>query len=153
MAEKDDPAKDEKPKPAGGGVLSIAVLGAVCAASAFGVVFFFAPSAPAATAECAGPVQTVSQEEALADEPVDYVELEEMLVTIGNTHACAHATRIDTHAHTHTHARACLRAQDTRTRTHARTRRQTRGALTRREVGRGSRNAGRVARKLEHRPI
>lgn len=84
MAEKDDPAKDEKPKPAGGGILSFAVLGVVCAASAFGVVFFFAPSAPAATAACDGPVQTVSQEEALADEPVDYVELEEMLVTIGN---------------------------------------------------------------------
>ena len=36
-----------------------------------------------------------------------------MLVTIGNTHACAHATRIDTHTHARTHARthghACVR--------------------------------------------
>lgn len=84
MAEKDESAKDEKPASSGGGIVSIAVLGVVCAASAFGVVFLFAPSAPPESAACASPVEVVTKDEALADEPVDYVELDEMLITIGD---------------------------------------------------------------------
>lgn len=84
MADKDT-ANEPKTK-SSGGIVPIAVLGVACAAAAFGVVFFLAPSpGPAnAAAACEAETQIVSKDEALASKDIEYVELEEMLVTIGD---------------------------------------------------------------------
>ena len=76
--------KDAAAKPAGNGIVSIAILGVVCAASAFGVVFMLPTSQASESPACAATVSAEVHSEPLASENIDYVELEEMLVTIGS---------------------------------------------------------------------
>ena len=82
-----DESEDGKPSDAGksgGGIVSWAVLAVVCAASSFGVVFFLAPDGKTESAICTVVAEATPDVNPLAREDQEYVELKELLITIGN---------------------------------------------------------------------
>lgn len=86
MADEVDSTNGNSPAPApksgGKGLVGTAILGVVCAVCAFGVVFVMAPSEASEPAVCS--VAEDAESEALASTGLGYVELEDMLVTIGD---------------------------------------------------------------------
>ncbi|MEM5518867.1 flagellar basal body-associated FliL family protein [Henriciella sp. AS95] len=78
-------ADDKAPEPkSGGNIVNWAILAVVSAACSFAVVFFMAPSVTAESPVCTVATNGTPQATPLATGDQEYVELEELLVTIGN---------------------------------------------------------------------
>lgn len=86
MATETDTPDAEPKASSGGGLLKLIALALVCAGGSFGAVYFLSPS-QAAPISCAEPSDGLTHSEPLAREDQVYVELEEILVTIGNAPA------------------------------------------------------------------
>lgn len=71
-------------KSSGGGLIPLVVLAVVSMAGAFGIVYFLSPNTPAAALACAPGEGGKPAHTPLALEDHVYVELQEILVTIGN---------------------------------------------------------------------
>ncbi|WP_084420380.1 flagellar basal body-associated FliL family protein [Henriciella litoralis] len=85
MAKETDTSNDQAEKKPGGSLVNWAILAVVSAACSFAVVFFLFPSANTESAACPAPEQVASTKvEPLAREELSYVQLDELLVTIGN---------------------------------------------------------------------
>ncbi|WP_300380591.1 flagellar basal body-associated FliL family protein [Henriciella sp.] len=89
MAEKETSGEDKArqetdnaPAKSSGGLVKYGLLGLVSLGCSFGTVFMLAPSGNAGTPVCAAAASTTS--EPLAREDQAYVELNEIIITIGN---------------------------------------------------------------------
>lgn len=76
--------EDTEKKSSGGGLIPLVVLAAVCMAGAFGVVFFLSPNPAPAALACTPDASGSAVRTPLALEDHVYVELQEILITIGN---------------------------------------------------------------------
>lgn len=98
MAKKPDKAKPEKPaaaegaetepkKGGGGGLVGLLMLGAASLASSFGLFYFLTPAPVDAVAACPDPAATDAVIDPVAKPGQTYVELQEMLITVGSAPA------------------------------------------------------------------
>ena len=84
MAEK----RDQQPKvKTGGGVFAIITLAVAAAASSFATVYLLTPSAAIAVAVCKPDDQTMAQSKPQISPDQTYVELSEVMITIGSAPA------------------------------------------------------------------
>lgn len=86
-ADYSDNADSEKtgaPQKGGNLLVSSAILAVVCGAASFAMVYFLAPSEATESAVCTGAEQTAGGLQPLAAGDTGYVELEDMLITVGN---------------------------------------------------------------------
>ena len=84
MAKEPTDEKTDGAAKSGGGVVSWAILAVVCAACSFGVVFFLAPDGKAESLTCPTIAEAQPEIDPLARDDQEYVELKELLITIGN---------------------------------------------------------------------
>ena len=83
MAAKEDNAETPAAKTSGG-MLMMILLAIVCGAGSFAAMFFLTPAQAADAAVCVPGESAAQQIEPLAKDDQSYVELEEVLITIGN---------------------------------------------------------------------
>lgn len=86
MAAESDETATDSGKKSGGGLINLALLAVVCGAGSFGAIFFLTPSGKADPAACVAAEAPAAHApfEPLASEDQTYVELQEILITIGN---------------------------------------------------------------------
>ena len=97
MAKKPDKPKPEKApaadtgggdaKKGGGGMIGLLMLGAASLASSFGLFYFLTPAPVDAAAACPAPEAVAETTTPLAAPGQSYVELKEILITVGSTPA------------------------------------------------------------------
>lgn len=85
MAAEQDTSQTAAEKSSGGGMMTFIVIGIVSAVMSFGAVFFLAPSGSAAVPVCEAQSHDVGfTPQPLARADQEYVELDEILITIGD---------------------------------------------------------------------
>lgn len=92
MAKKpdtDESGQTESGKKSGGGIAGLLIVAAASLVSSFGLFYFLSPSAPAPLAACPPATDHASAAPAVAPLAQDqvYVEMKEILITIGSTPA------------------------------------------------------------------
>ena len=84
MATENDTPDAETKTPSEGGLLKLIVLALVCAGASFGAVYFLSPSATSVQVSCADTSVTPPKSQSLASDDQIYIEMKDLLVTIGN---------------------------------------------------------------------
>lgn len=85
MSEKGEQAEQAAAAKSGGGVMGLAILGVGSLAAAFATVYLLTPAAPASSAAACAPGETaLTPPSPLVSSDLSYVELEEILITIGS---------------------------------------------------------------------